>query len=167
MYHKNVKWFSTLMVLSLVGIAGCYSGTRPPRVGEAAPDFALQDGNKTVALHDFKGDVVVLNFWATWCPPCVEETPSLVEMQKELAAKGVKVFGVSIDVDQKAYERFLKDYRIDFLTARDPEKRTATLYGSFGWPETYIIDRKGVVRRKFIGPVDWTQPDIKSYIEGL
>lgn len=167
MYHKNVKWFPTLILLAVLALAGCYSGTRPPRVGEAAPDFSLQDGSKTVALHDFKGNVVVLNFWATWCPPCVEEVPSLVEMQKELAPKGVKVFGVSIDVDQKAYERFLRDYRIDFLTVRDPDKRTPTLYGTFGWPETYIIDRNGVVRRKFIGAVDWTQPNIKSYIEGL
>ena len=167
MYHKNVMRVSTLVLAAVLGLTGCYSGTRPPRVGEMAPDFSLQDGSKTVALHDFKGDVVVLNFWATWCPPCVEEVPSLVEMQKQLAPKGVKVFGVSVDVDQKAYERFLKEYQIDFLTVRDPQKRTPTLYGTFGWPETYIIDRKGVVRRKFIGAVDWTQPDIKSYIEGL
>lgn len=167
MYHKNVKRYLTLALVAALSLTGCFGGTRPPRLGEAAPDFALQDGSKTVALHDFKGDVVVLNFWATWCPPCIEETPSLVEMQKELAPKGVKVLGVSIDVDQNAYEKFLKDYRIDFLTVRDPQKRTPSLYGTFGWPETFIIDRKGVVRRKFIGAVDWTQPDIKEYIQGL
>ena len=167
MYHKTVKWFSTLGLAAAFALAGCNTGSRPPRIGETAPDFQLQDGTKAVALHDYKGDVVVLNFWATWCPPCIEETASLVEMQKRLAPKGVKVLAVSIDVDQNAYQRFLKDYAIDYTTVRDPDKRTPTLYGTFGWPETYIIDRKGVVRRKFIGAVNWTQPEIESYIAGL
>lgn len=166
MYHKNVKRIGT-MVAALLLLAGCYSGTRPPRVGETAPDFALTDSSKTVALHDLKGQVVVLNFWATWCPPCVEELPSLLQMQRQLGDKGVKVLAVSIDVDQKAYEKFLKDHGVDLLTVRDPDQKASTIYGSFKWPETYIIDRKGVVRRKFIGAVDWTHPEIESYIAGL
>src|SRR5512132_506297 len=122
MYHKNVRRISAVMVLVLVLVlAGCYSGTRPPRVGEAAPDFALQDSSRAVALHDLKGQVVVLNFWATWCPPCIEEMPSLVEMQRQLKDKGVKVLAVSIDVDQKAYEKFLKDHGVELLTVRDPD----------------------------------------------
>ena len=148
-------------------MTGCYSGTRPPRVGEAAPDFSLQDGPKTVALHDLKGEVVVLNFWATWCPPCIEELPSLVEMQKQLKSKGVTVLAVSLDVDKSAYEKFLKDHSVDLLAVRDAKQFSNALYGTFKFPETYIIDRKGVVRRKFIGPVDWTHPEIESYIAGL
>lgn len=167
MYHKKVRLISAVMVLALLALAGCYSGTRPPRVGEAAPDFAIQDNSKAVALHDLKGQVVVLNFWATWCPPCIEEMPSLVEMQRKLKDKGVKVLAVSIDVDQTAYEKFLKDHGVDLLTVRDPDQKASTIYGSFKWPETYIIDRNGVVRRKFIGPVDWTHPEIQSYIAGL
>ena len=155
------------MIAAILLLAGCYSGSRPPRVGEAAPDFAITDASKTVALHDLKGDVVVLNFWATWCPPCIEEMPSLVRMQHQLADKGVKVLAVSIDVDQKAYEKFLKDHGVDLLTVRDPDQKASTVYGTFKWPETYIIDRKGVVRRKFIGAVDWTHPEIESYIAGL
>lgn len=165
MYHKNVK-LGTMLVAILL-LAGCYSGTRPPRVGETAPDFAVTDSSKTVALHDLKGQVVVLNFWATWCPPCIEELPSLVTMQRQLEPKGVKVLAVSIDVDQKAYEKFLKEHGVELLTVRDPDQKASTIYGSFKWPETYIIDRKGVVRRKFIGAVDWTHPEIESYIAGL
>lgn len=167
MYHKKVKWIPAVMVAALLALAGCYSGTRPPRVGEAAPDFSIRDGAKTVALHDLRGQVVVLNFWATWCPPCVEEMPSLVLMQQQLAGKGVKVFAVSLDVDKNAYEKFLKDHGVDLLTGRDPEQKSSSMYGTFKYPETYIIDRKGVVRRKFIGPVDWTHPEIESYIAGL
>ena len=167
MYHENVKRLTLLTIVFLLALSGCYSGTRPPRVGEAAPDFAIQDSSKTVALHDLKGDVVVLNFWATWCGPCVEEVPSLVAMQRQLKDKGVKVLAVSIDIDQKAYEKFLRDHGVDLLTVRDPDQKASTIYGSFKWPETYIIDRKGIVRRKFIGPVDWTHPEIQSYIAGL
>jgi peroxiredoxin len=167
MYHKNVNCKMTVALLALLALAGCYSGTRPPRVGEAAPDFSIQGSDKAVALHDLKGQVVVLNFWATWCPPCVEEMPSLVLMQKQLADKGVKVFAVSLDVDKNAYEKFLKDHGVDLLTVRDPEQKSSSMYGTFKYPETYIIDRKGVVRRKFIGPVDWTHPEIESYIVGL
>jgi cytochrome c biogenesis protein CcmG/thiol:disulfide interchange protein DsbE len=166
-YHKNVKRLSILITAALLVLAGCYSGTRPPRVGEAAPDFAIKDTDRAVALHDLKGQVVVLNFWATWCGPCIEEMPSLVAMQRQLNDKGVKVLAVSIDVDQKAYEKFLKDHGVDLLTVRDPDQKASTMYGSFKWPETYIIDRKGVVRRKFIGAVDWTHPEIQSYIAGL
>ncbi len=156
-----------MMMAALLLLAGCYSGTRPPRVGEAAPDFVIKDRDRTVSLHDLNGQIVVLNFWATWCPPCIEEMPSLVAMQRQLKDKGVKVLAVSIDVDQNAYEKFLKDHGVDLLTVRDPDQKASTMYGSFKWPETYIIDRKGVVRRKFIGAVDWTHPEIESYITGL
>ena len=167
MYNKKVRLIFAGMTLALLALAGCYSGTRPPRVGEVAPDFAIQDSSKAVALHDLKGQVVVLNFWATWCPPCIEEMPSLVEMQRQLRDKGVKVLAVSIDVDQKAYEKFLREHGVELLTVRDPDQKASTIYGSFKWPETYIIDRKGVVRRKFVGAVDWTHPEIQSYIAGL
>ena len=148
-------------------LTGCYSGSRPPRIGEAAPDFAVQDSTRTVALHDLKGKVVVLNFWATWCAPCVEEMPSLIQMQSRLKDQGVTVLAVSIDVDENAYNRFLKDHGVALLAVRDPEQKAARLYGTHGWPETYIVDRDGVVRRKFIGPVNWTHPEIVSYLSKM
>jgi peroxiredoxin len=153
-------------VLILI-LTGCYSGTRPPRIGEAAPDFSLQDSTRTVALHDLKGKVVVLNFWATWCPPCVEEMPSLVQMQSRLKDKGVTVLAVSLDVDENAYKKFLKDHNVDLLAVRDPNQKSNTLYGTFKYPETYIIDRDGKVRRKFIGAVDWNQPEIVAYLSRM
>jgi cytochrome c biogenesis protein CcmG/thiol:disulfide interchange protein DsbE len=148
-------------------LSACYSGSRPPRIGSNAPDFTVQDAERTVKLSDFRGQVVVLNFWATWCPPCVEEMPSLVEMQRRMKAKGVTVVAVSMDVDQSAYRQFLKDHNVNLLTVRDPGQKSNNLYGTFKFPETYVIDRNGVMRRKFIGAVDWTEPEITDFLGKL
>ena len=148
-------------------LSACYSGTRPARIGTAAPDFTVKDADRSVTLSQLHGQVVVLNFWATWCPPCVEEMPSLVQMQQMLKAKGVTVLAVSVDVDQDSYHRFLKDHGVNLLSVRDGDQKSNALYGTFKFPETYIIDRNGVVRRKFIGPVDWTAPDVMEYLGKL
>lgn len=163
---KRTLGFLVFLFLSLA-VVSCYSGSRPPRIGSAAPDFVVQDSDHKVELRDFAQKIVVLNFWATWCAPCVEEMPSLVQLQQRLKDKGVTVIGVSVDVDNDSYHRFLQDHKIDFLTVRDPDQKASTLYGTFKFPETYIIDRKGVVRRKFIGPVDWSQPEIVDFLTKL
>jgi cytochrome c biogenesis protein CcmG/thiol:disulfide interchange protein DsbE len=156
------------LALSITMLAsGCTSGLRPPHVGTAARDFTLQDSDRKVTLDQFRGQVVVLNFWATWCTPCQQELPSLIAMQDRTREKGVVVLGVSIDVDPDAYHRFLKVRNVNFLTVRDPEQKVATIYGTSGWPETYVIDREGVMRRKFIGPVDWTSPEVMDFLTRL
>ncbi len=113
------------------------------------------------------GQVVVLNFWATWCAPCVEEVPSLVEMQRRMKDKGVTVLAVSVDADAAAYQRFVKNHNVNLLTVRDADQKSNSLYGTSVFPETFIIDRNGVVRRKFIGAVDWTEPEITDYLSKL
>jgi cytochrome c biogenesis protein CcmG/thiol:disulfide interchange protein DsbE len=127
----------------------------------------VQDAQNKITLSQYRGQVVVLNFWATWCPPCVEEMPSLVEMQRRMKAKGVTVLAVSVDVDESAYKQFLKDHNVNLLTVRDPEHKSSELYGTFKYPETYVIDRGGVMRRKFIGAVDWTEPDVVELLGKL
>jgi cytochrome c biogenesis protein CcmG, thiol:disulfide interchange protein DsbE len=156
-----------VVLATLLALAGCYSGTRPPRIGTAAPDFTVRDSDRTVTLSQLKGQVVVLNFWATWCPPCIEEMPSLVQMQQRMKAKGVTVLAVSVDVDENSYRRFLKDHNVNLLSVRDPDQKSNGLYGTFKFPETYVIDRNGIMRRKFIGAVDWTEPDIIEYLGKL
>jgi cytochrome c biogenesis protein CcmG, thiol:disulfide interchange protein DsbE len=153
--------------LLLLVLSGCYSGTRPPRIGSQAPDFSVQDSQKQVTLSQFRGQVVVLNFWATWCAPCVEEVPSLVEMQRRMKSKGVTVIAVSVDVDENAYKEFIKDHNVNLLTVRDPSQKSNQLYGTFKFPETYVIDRQGIMRRKFIGAVDWTDPEITEFLSRL
>lgn len=162
-----MKRFVCLLLLSMSTLTGCYSGTRPPRIGNPAKEFSVQDSDRKVSLDQFRGQIVVLNFWATWCPPCLEELPSLMTMQDRMRGRGVVVVGVSIDVDQDAYHRFLKQQGINFLTVRDPQQKVAGLYGTTGWPETYIIDREGVLRRKFVGAVDWNEPEIVQFLSRL
>jgi cytochrome c biogenesis protein CcmG/thiol:disulfide interchange protein DsbE len=154
-------------LLVLLALSSCYSGSRPPRIGKAAPDFTIRDSERAVSLSQLKGKVVVLNFWATWCPPCIEEMPSLVRMQQRMQAKGVTVLAVSVDVDDSNYRRFLKDHNVNLLAVRDPDQKSNALYGTFKFPETYIIDRNGVMRRKFIGAVDWTEPEIIDFLGKL
>lgn len=158
---------SITAALILCVLSGCYNSSRPPRIGSAAPDFTVHDSDHTVTLSQLKGQVVVLNFWATWCAPCVEEVPSLVQMQERMKAKGITVLAVSVDVDDSNYRRFVRDHSVNLLTVRDADQKSNALYGTFKFPETYVIDRKGVVRRKFIGAVDWTEPDVIEYLGKL
>jgi cytochrome c biogenesis protein CcmG/thiol:disulfide interchange protein DsbE len=152
---------------AVLATTACYGGSRPPRIGSNAPDFTVQDAQNKVTLSQFHGQVLVLNFWATWCAPCVEEVPSLVEMQRRMKAKGVTVLAVSVDADDNAYRQFVKDHGLNLLTVREPNQKSAALYGTFKFPETYIIDRDGVMRRKFIGPIDWTEPEITDFLSKL
>lgn len=147
-------------------MAGCYSGSRPPRIGSKAPDFTVTDSERTVTLSKFEGKPVVLNFWATWCPPCIEEMPSLIQLQDRLKDK-VTVVAVSLDVDESAYKRFVTDRKLNMVTVRDADQKSNTLYGTYKFPETYIIDSKGTIRRKFIGAVNWNDPQIEEYLRGL
>ena len=156
-----------IILLATLGLSGCWSGTRPSRIGSAAPDFTVRDSERTVTLSQLKGQVVVLNFWATWCPPCIEEMPSLVQMQQRMKAKGVTVLAVSVDADEKQYRRFLRDHNVSLLSVRDADQKSNELYGTFKFPETYVIDRNGVVRRKFIGAVDWTEPEVIDFLGKL
>ena len=112
------------------------------------------------------GKVVVLTFWATWCLPCVQEMPSLVAMQERLRDR-VTVLAVSGDVDPAGYERFIRDRKINLVPVRDSDQRSNTLYGTFKYPETYIIDREGKIRRKLVGAVNWNDPELQSYLTSL
>jgi len=127
----------------------------------------VQDSDRKVTLSDLRGQIVVLNFWATWCPPCVEEMPSLVNLQQRMKAQGITVLAVSVDQDESAYHKFLKQYGVNLLTVRDPDEKSKNLYGTVKIPETYIIDRYGVLRRKFIGAVDWSEPEVVEFLSRL
>ncbi len=158
--------FRTSAVLLLaVLLAGCNRGDHPTQLAQTAPDFTLHNGPQTVRLSQFRGKLVILNFWATWCAPCIDELPSLQELQKQ--RPDVQVLAVSIDDDPAAYAAFLKQYDISLLSVRDGSQGANLKYGSVRVPETFVLDRSGVVRRKFVGPQQWTNPEVLGYLAKL
>ena len=134
--------------------------------GDTAPDFSITaDNGRAVTLPNFGGKVLLLNFWASWCGPCVEETPSLSKLAQDYASKGLVVLGVSVDKDPQAYRKFLQKYSPGFLTARDLKIHED--FGTYMYPETYIIDAKGRVLLKIAEAADWSDPKVQQYIESL
>ena len=165
-YHRVVNRSRLAIATLLVIVLAACSGGRPPRIGDTAPDFTLSDSGRTVTLSQMRGKPVLLNFWASWCPPCVEEMPSLVQLQKEIGSKAT-ILAVSVDSDENAYQQFVRDHNVDLLTIRDAKQVSNSLYGTFKFPETYVIDKNGKIVRKFIGAVDWTSPEIVDYLNKL
>jgi peroxiredoxin len=154
-----------LLALCALSLTACDRGDHPARIGSPAPQFTLADGTQTISLANLRGHTVVLNFWATWCLPCVEELPSLLVLQHRLPQ--ITVLAISQDDDLAAYRRFLLDYRVNLLTLRDPSVRIPRLYGTVKLPETYIIDRNGILRRKFVSAQNWTSPEVLDYLSKL
>jgi cytochrome c biogenesis protein CcmG, thiol:disulfide interchange protein DsbE len=137
-------------------------------LGDTAPDFTIKtDSGRVISTTSFGGRLLVLNFWATWCPPCIEEVPSLDQFAKEMAGSGVVVLGVSVDKDAQAYQAFLSRTKLSFMTARDPEATISADYGTFKVPESYIIDSNGKVVQKIIGEENWTDGRMRSYVKSL
>ena len=157
---QSVLWVGVILVA-----AGCDRGDHPTQLGKSAPDFTVVDGSRRVQLSSFRGKVVVLNFWASWCVPCVQEIPDLNQLQRDMPQ--LVVLAVDLDEDPEAYHQFLSDHRVDFLTIRDPQRSSNVLYGTFRYPESYVIDRNGQIRRKFISAQDWTSPEIINYLSRL
>jgi cytochrome c biogenesis protein CcmG, thiol:disulfide interchange protein DsbE len=154
-----------------IGLVWVVSGVLEPRVvkaGDLAPDFQIvTDSGKTVTRADFGGKLLVLNFWASWCPPCVEETPSLNLFQQQLKGDGVVVLAVSIDANEKLYKQFIERYKVGFTTARDPEANISASYGTFQIPESYIIDQTGHVREKIISNTNWADPEFIAHVKSF
>ena len=144
---------------------GCDRGDHPENIGKPAPSFVLSDGVQTVDMGKLRGRIVVLNLWATFCAPCVEELPSLLTLQQKMPA--LAVVAVSTDQDDALYRKFLVRHKVDVLTVRDADQKVNQMYGTVQIPETYIIDQKGNIRRKFIGAQDWTSAEITDYLTKL
>ncbi len=149
-------------------LASCSQAPSKPEVGKPAPDFTLQTlEGTTVRLGDLKGKVVFVNLWATWCPPCREEMPSMVRLYNFMRTRGVEILAVSEDNDREALKAFVEKYRVTFPVLPDENKRIYNLYRATGVPETHLIDRSGILRSSTIGPFDWTSPDVVRTVEAL
>jgi peroxiredoxin len=134
--------------------------------GDSAPDFSITaDNGRTITASNFGGKLLLLNFWATWCAPCIQELPSLDQFQRQFANSGLVVLGVSADKDENAYRRFLSRVNVSFLTARDPENKISADYGTFQYPESYLIDRDGKVVMKVINATNWVDEKMLSFVK--
>jgi len=124
--------------------------------------------NQQLTLAALKGKVVLLNFWATWCPPCREEIPSMITLNSFMAGKPFQMVCVSVDEGgKKAVEDFFKNSGFLLPAYLDPSGQVAKTYGITGVPETFVIDKNGVIVKKVIGGLDWNSPDVIAFLEGL
>jgi thiol-disulfide isomerase/thioredoxin len=146
----------------LPGITSCNRGAQPSLVGKAAPDFTIHDGDRTVTMQQYRGKPVMINFWASWCAPCVEEIPSLEALHHQMP--DLKILTVSVDEDSDAYAKFLAEHPMDMDKVRDPSQQSNRSFGSYRFPETFVIDSHGVVQRRFIGMQDWTSPEMLQFL---
>ena len=163
-------------VVAFIGLVVVFFATpmyrqgEPSVAGKTAQDFSLELAGKPAHLTDLRGKVVVLNFWGSWCQPCVEEIPALNKLQTYIGPRNGVILGVAADEDPAAYDKFLRDQGVIFTTYRDTLTKDnhspiGLSYGTSMYPETYIIDRHGKIARKFIGYQQWDSPDMLAYFD--
>jgi peroxiredoxin len=133
-----------------------------------APEFALKDldGNY-VSIIALRGKVIVLNFWATWCPPCKDEMPSLNQLYGRYKDKGLVVLAVSLNKSKEAVKDFLETTPLDFTMLLDDGSKVTKQYKVYSIPATFVIDKGGFIVRKYQGPEEWVSPKIIKTIEEL
>ncbi len=172
------KFTCALVLLAVTGslfmLTGCSKkegGVTAGAVKEGAKavNFTLKDmQDKEVKLSDYAGKVVLLNFWATWCPPCREEIPSMAKLNEQMAGKPFQMLCVSIDDGGKAdVLAFFKKEGVTLPALSDPDSEVGRQYGITGVPESFIIDKQGKIVKKVIGGLDWVSPDIVSFLTNL
>lgn len=166
--RRGLKIALATAALGLVGVGALFAVGR--RSGpQAAADFVATDlAGNAVRLSALRGKVVVLNLWATWCPPCREEMPSMERLYRRFKDRDFVLLAVSEDEDgRKAVEPFVRDGGFTFPVLLDPERQVGAKYGVWGYPETFIIDRAGMVAERVIGPRDWASQASTDQIERL
>lgn len=131
-----------------------------------APTFSLPDLNgKTVTLRSFKGKVLLINFWATWCAPCREEMPALDRLQHKMKDKGLSVIGISIDSDKALVSEFIAKTKSSFTVLHDPDMTCHDEYKVFSYPTTFLVDRQGVIRKYWTDPQEWDSDSFATTLQ--
>jgi peroxiredoxin len=179
--QRKRKWGLTLLwvspvffVLVVLGYGlltrqATTSGVILPRVGQPLADFTLRDlHGRTVQLSALHGKVVFVNIWATWCQPCIDEMPTIQRLYDRLHAQGLEVLAVSLDpLGEQVVAPFMRDYQLTFPALLDTTSSVERLYGTTGVPESFIVDKRGILVDKVVGPRDWSHPQIITMFERL
>ena len=162
---RLAPWLLAAAVAAAAVAAISTSPSLPPPVGRGspAPDFRLErvGGGGPLALSELRGQVVLLNFWATWCKPCEDEMPAMERLYRGLAGRDFEMVAVSVDEEPGVVVEFQRRLGLSFPIVMDPEQRVSRDFQSFRFPETFLIDRQGTVIDRFVGPKDW---DAEPYV---
>jgi cytochrome c biogenesis protein CcmG/thiol:disulfide interchange protein DsbE len=172
------QWSIVLGIVAMLGVllaaATHYLGDElfPVSVGSNAPPLqasTLVGARRTKSLDDYKGKVVLLNVWATWCEPCKVEMPSIEKLHKEFGPRGLAVVAVSVDDagTEEHIREFVKELGLTFEILHDPTGATSRSYQVTGYPETFVIARDGTIRKKIIGAADWSSEANRALIREL
>ena len=165
------------VIIALVSGTRIYLGDElnPVGVGVNAPDFkvmTLDSVPKEKTLDDYRGEVVLINIWATWCGPCRIEMPSIEQVHRDFGPKGLKVLAISVDdpgADAQV-RQFVKQYQLTFEVLHDTggqDGKVSKDYQTTGYPETVIVGRDGIIRKKLLGAQNWNSPENRALIERL
>jgi peroxiredoxin len=165
---RKILSFSIMLCLTLF-VGNAVSLEALPQIGKPAPEFALNDMNgKKVTLSEYKGKVIILNFWATFCGPCKAEMPSLNNLFLALKKDGLIVLAISTDDSEKPVQSFIRAKAIAFPVLIDKDSQVfSDMYRILSLPTTFIIDRDGIIREKILGNRQWDAPEMKAKIGTL
>ncbi len=169
--NKKRKKYLHIALFFIIFFLAVYILLKPTlRKGDMAPDFQLPDLNgEIIKLSQFSGKIVFLNFWATWCPPCIEEIPSINELRKRINRDDFVILAVNIDqTGRDNIKEFIKSKGIEFRVLLDPKSSvSAGKYGITGVPETFLIGRDGRIIERYIGPRDWTDEEFVRFFNKI
>jgi peroxiredoxin len=143
--------------------------TKPIQPGLEVPNFAFPDINgKQISLADYRGRVVLINVWATWCPPCGQEMPSMQRLYEKFKGENFEILAVSIDSEgREVVAPFMRKMNLTFPALLDPGETIIPLYGITGVPESFIVDKDGILVEKIVGPLNWATPEVFSLFKDL
>ena len=171
---KRLVMFYLILSATVLMMSGCSKKEQEVSVAgvhetKPAPDITVNSlKSEPLKLSTLKGKVVLLNFWATWCPPCREEIPSMIKLNNAMAGKPFQMVAVSIDEGGvPEIESFFKTSGFSLPTYTDPGGVASKIYGLTGVPESFVIDKNGILVKKVIGPLSWDSPETISFLEGL
>lgn len=162
----KAKFFVLLLLIAgMIALSYVSQKSGGGAVGTPAPSFRLPSRAGSVALDQFRGRVVLINFWATWCPPCLQEMPSLESLKRQMEGREFQILAINLDEEGwPAVDQFLQRMPLTMTILVDSKNDIAGLYGTNYLPESFLIDRKGIIVKTYTGPRDWTEAGLVSEI---
>jgi len=163
------RWLAVVALIGLIG-GGAWFGLPQTHkklvAGDSVIDFSLPDlQGKMKELP--KGQAMLVNFWATWCPPCRQETPDLIKLYQTYHPQGLQIVAVSVDRDSKQLKDFANEFHLPFDVRHDADSKVSSQYDVFRYPETFLVDKHGVIQAHLIGAIEWMSPEVQLKIQNL